>query len=145
MSGDPWETLAERLALILTRLEVDDFLILHSGAYYVQCYQEPAGLYAEALANRPQYPPVRIGAQAEQRLLDLGWQPPINAEENWTARLVFPASHRQARQLADRLIVTLRDIYQTRSTTDLRYEASNAIAGTSWNADALGLLPRTAA
>ncbi|AEV85523.1 hypothetical protein ACWT_4501 [Actinoplanes sp. SE50] len=141
MTADPWTALADRLARLLTRREADDFLILHAGPYYVQCYQGPAELYAEALANRSDFPPVRLPAAAEQRLRDLGWQPPDGPDENWTTRLPFPASHRQARALADRMLTTLREVYQVGTITDLRYEATNARAGTPWNAAPLGLLP----
>jgi hypothetical protein len=141
---DAWEALAARLALVLTRLEAGEFLILHAGSYYVQCYQEPALLHVEALGNRPGFPPVPTDAAGEQRLRDLGWLPPEAPGENWTARMAFPASNRQARRLADRMLVTLREVYHAEDVGGLRYEAHHSQTGESRDIDFLGLTPVTA-
>jgi hypothetical protein len=144
MSVDAWEDLAARLALVFTHMEADDFLILSSGPYYVQCYRDPDLLCAEALADRPGFPPVPIGAEGGQRLRDLGWLPPQETWGNWTVELDCPYSSRAARRLADRMVASLREVYQAEDPGDLRYKASNSQTGEPWDVGSLGLIPATA-
>lgn len=141
MSAGTWDDLTAGLALLLTRRAPDDYLILFTGPYYVQCYQDPALLHAEATGNRPGVPEAPV--HAEHRLGELGWHPPRTPGENWTVSLAFPVSHHVARRLAGLMTTTLREVYATPGPDHLRYEATNARTGDSWDAGSLGLSPHS--
>lgn len=129
MPVDRWAELTDALALGLTRLAADDFLVLDADGRYVQCYQDEDQLLAEAWD--PGGP----------RLRELGWGGPHAPGGNPSVALAWPFSHAAARGLAELMIRTLRDVYGA-DPRRLRYRAANGVSNEDWDAGWLGLAER---
>ncbi|EXG82348.1 TY-Chap domain-containing protein [Cryptosporangium arvum] len=129
MPVDRWAALSEALALGLTRLAIDDFLVLDAAAGYVQCYQHDDRLLTEALDT------------GDPRLRELGWGDPDEVDQNLSVVVAWPFSHGAACELAERWVRTLRDVYDADPNT-LRYLAANASSNDDWDAGYLGIAQR---
>src|SRR4051812_29889578 len=103
-----WAATEERLGDLLGELPADAQLTLHEVARpgdgpLVQLWQHPDALHA--LCDGERLP----AAQRERALGDLGWQPPSGSYPQWWVRLDWPAPAAGYRDLARRLVATLRD------------------------------------
>jgi hypothetical protein len=131
-TSEAWATLTEGLALALPRFATDDFLVLAAGDdRYVQCIQEPSDMLAQAAGGTPERP---LSEEDRGRLRELGWQDPAGTGEQWHyAEVPWPMSHQAARELAERMIRTLREVYGAATPGDLTYRAVNAETGEPWD------------
>src|SRR5262245_60542971 len=99
-----WEQLTESLAARLPRLRDGDSVVLRSGPFYTQLGQGPASIRIEAAAGDSLPADAQLTAAQEQRLRELGWQPPAPGDENWARTEPWPLSGRTATLLAAMMV-----------------------------------------
>jgi hypothetical protein len=126
-----WSRFTSALALALTELEVDQFLVLearrHPG-YYVQFAQGgPSGMRSEAVSNRYLEDFERLDDEAEAQLAALGWRPPRPEHDgrpegppNWYRDWDPPVPYAE---VADLAAATLRSVYEVSGPPYLTYNA----------------------
>jgi hypothetical protein len=120
-----WDAFSERLAAELAGLDPQMVLVVHrrvQGSHYVQAFRTGSALRAEAVSSAVLSEELRFDTRAEERLADLGWQPP-SPNSNWTYDLGPGAGPQEYRRLARMMSVALRDVQGTAEPADLAYEA----------------------
>ena len=107
-----WEQLTGSLAARLPRLRDGDTIILRSGPFFTQLGQGPDFLRVEAASSETLPADARLTAEQEQRLRELGWQPPDPPlDPNWLVEQRWPLSGATATRLASMIVGALRDVY----------------------------------
>jgi hypothetical protein len=148
-----WEEFTCDLALCLTGLSENEFLVLSSQPvhYYVQfAAQGQLGMRAEAMSNTFAKPAAMLSTDACAAMVQLGWKSPRRrpgGSPNFFVDLSNPVDFGL---LAELVVETLRRVYHTFQPGQLQYNAFTR-TGTQIRLPALGLkceggeLPRTVA
>jgi hypothetical protein len=127
MNADPWGDLTGDLAAQLPYLKNGDIVILKREDRYVQLFQGPDGGSIEASANANLPAPQRLSAAGEEKLSEMGWEPPRPPDRhNWWIDYGWPLHSREARRLAELLVATLREAFETKNPRELQREDFNA-------------------
>ena len=133
-TADAWKELVSRLAIALSGLEEDDFLILaikQSNAFVQFSAQGSFGMRVEATSNTFLTDREELTSEAQERLFACGWQTPTYVKKrdekeppdgscNYYIDLDMPLSFGPIAALA---ATTLRDIYGARYPGELSYKS----------------------
>ena len=145
-----WTTLAGALAICLTELEEDEFLILSykRANYFVQFAAEGGfGMRAEASSNAFIEPDASLIEQQYEAMAALGWQRATqlrsetgvsddpDGSPNFFLDVALPVNHAALAQLA---VASFRTVYGLKHPGELQY-SSFAVDGTSIRFPTLGL------
>lgn len=130
MNQQSWGRFQQRLAARLFRLIDGDTLILQYGSRYTQLQQGPSSIRVEAVSNHNLPPAEQLTAEQQERLRDMGWQPPNPPlDHNWGVDQDWPLSGRTATHLVEMMVGTLRDVYHADDLGRIEVDAFNAFAG----------------
>ncbi|WP_045747333.1 TY-Chap domain-containing protein [Actinoplanes rectilineatus] len=123
VGDEEWEALTAELARHLVRMAVGDYVVLRAGPHFVQFRQRPTVVHAEAISNEYLAADRRLSDDDEQRLALMGWSPPSAATAfNWWADRAWPLRSSAARELAEFLVRTLRDVFGVRAAGEVTWE-----------------------
>lgn len=125
-AGDlEWESFTQALAAELAELPAGALVVIseRDGARFAQFAHDSHRIYAEVSGDQHLPEGQRLSPDVERVLAEAGWQPCPGYGNRW-AELAWPASSRQYRELAARVVTALRDGHGI-VQPDLHYSAWN--------------------
>lgn len=141
-----WDQLADALTGVLGRLPAGAVLQLvdagqPDGGRYAQLWQDTEALRVEVSGDVPADPHRGLPAVHGPVLTGFGWHPPGPAHPgHWSDELTWPAPAAGYRELAYRLVATVRDGFGLATPAELAYRAWRA-GGPALELPELGLDP----
>lgn len=113
-----YEELAERLALDLAFLKIDDFITLRANNSLVQVIQNKNTLTAELATGWP------VTDDERQSLVSNGWQEPHRGQPTWLRHTPWPLTAGTARELASSMVNVART-FVSPDLAQVEYDARN--------------------
>jgi hypothetical protein len=99
-------------------------LIASYGDFYVQFSVQEDHLYCEAVANTDLPTKLRLTEEAEDRLLNLGFQKPTKDGENYSLQYPRTQIATQLRDIAARTVKVFAEVYEVSQNADIELKPS---------------------
>lgn len=139
---DAWKQLSTNLALTLTRMPADGFLILGAaGNRFIRFRMMPRWLWCEITHNdQLADDQFRMTAESETILTEQGWYlPPESVSDNWFKHVNWPSRYHEYQVVADECTTAIHEFLHVDSPTELTVKSWVAHSSKTFNTELLGL------